>query len=402
MIGLVFAAALQTFARVPLASALSAALDASPDVVAARDRVRENAALLAAAKHAASPALLANYTEAPQGGTNNDTIAQRLFTLGAQVTTLDYAARQPAIAAAGAQLKQAQLDELAAERTERVKTLGLYYDSLRAVATARIRAQALRQARADESAARKRYAAGDAPRLDIIRAQVAVAQAQADSAQADVDRENALEALAVETAVPRDNFAVLAQTSVPSPLAPDITRTVEAALSRRSDIASARANVDAERALVSGARRAGVPGFTLTAGYTRGIDGGVLVHGPTATVQMLFSLSHVAADRATAEAARLDQAQVRVDGLVRQVRLDVAAAVRSYEAARANRAAAARAVAGAQAQLRATETGYRNGAASSLDVSDARRTFVQAQLTELGATYAQAKSQALLAEEIGT
>jgi len=402
MIAAVVIAALQTFAGVSLAQALGAALEHSPDVAAARAHVEENSYALAAARSTFSPAAVANYNESPQGGNAGETIAQRLFTIGAQVSSVDYAARLPAVAGAQAGVQQAQLDELSAERTERVKVVNLYFDALRAIATESIRAEALRQAVSDRAAAQKRYTAGDSPRLDVIRADVAVAQAQADAQSARVARDNAIEALAVETALPQSSFVSLAVVPASTP-APGgvVSSLVDRALGQRSDVASARAAVAAEEALVTTAKRAGLPALTVTAGYTTGVDTGVPVSGPSATVQVLFPLSNAAAERTAAERARLKQSQLRVQSLVRQVSLDVSAAARSYAAAQSSVSAASRALAGAQAQLRATETGYRNGAASSLDVSDARRTYVQAQLSELNARYDQIKAQAILEQEVG-
>lgn len=402
MIHAVFGVLLQTFARLSLAQALGTALDHSPEVAAARAHVEENQALLAAARHTFSPALAANYAEAPQGGGTNETLAQRLFTIGAQLSSADYYAQLPAVSSAEAGVRQAQLDELSAERTERIKVVNLYFDALRAIATSDIRAEALRQAVADRVAAQKRFASGDSPLLDVIRADVGIAQAQADAQNARVDRENAIEALASETALPSATFATLGAMPAATPVANGLAASlVDRALSQRADVASARAAVVAQRALIESARRAGLPVVTANLGYTRGVDSGVLVAGPSATLQLLFPLSHAAADRTAAERARLTQSQFRVESLVRQVSLDVSAAARSYAAAQSNVAAATRAREGAQAQLRATETGYGSGAASSLDVADARRTYVQARLNELNAEYGRIKAQAVLEQEVG-
>jgi len=61
-----------------LNAALDRAVTVSPDVTQARERVREQSALLAAARASISPAITANYAQAPQAGSNNETIAQRL------------------------------------------------------------------------------------------------------------------------------------------------------------------------------------------------------------------------------------------------------------------------------------------------------------------------------------
>jgi outer membrane protein TolC len=149
------------------------------------------------------------------------------------------------------------------------------------------------------------------------------------------------------------------------------------------------------------AQRAILPVVTVNAGYTQGIDSGVFVRGPSATVNLSVPVSHAAADRAAAERARLAQAQAKVSALQRTITVEVSAAARTYaESVRALQSAHTARVA-AEEELRATETGYRNGASSSLDVADARRTYVQAALSELTALYAQQQAAATLQEETG-
>lgn len=395
------AAAPQEFAALPLANALENAVRISPDVAQARARVTENQALLAAARGTAAPALTLGYAAAPQGGSANNTIEQSLYTIGAGVTLGDYLAFSPAVREAQFTLASAQYDLLDAQRTEREKTVGLYYDSLKAAATVQLRAQDLAGAKSDLRAAKLRFKAGDVPRLDVVRAQVALANAQAGLDTAQTDFANAEEALSVETGEPAADLTKLQNAAAPAPPPADPQKAVARALAQRSDLASAQQAVRGEEAAVRVAQRAVLPAVTVNAGYTRGWDSGVLVSGPSATVNVSVPVSHAASDRTAAERARLLQAQYKADALRRSITVAVSSAARTYRESVRAASSAKRARAAAEEELHATEIGYRSGASSSLDVADARRTYVQAALNEVNAVYAQARAAATLEQEMG-
>lgn len=393
--------AAQEFPALPLSVALQAAVRISPEVAQARARVTENQALLSAARGASAPALTLGYAAAPQGGSANNTIEQSLTTIGAGVTLGDYLSYAPAVREAQFTLASAQYDLLDAERTERVKVVGLYYTALKAAASANLRGEELAGAQSDVRAAQLRFKAGDVPRLDVVRAQVALASARADLDAAEVDLANAESALAVETGTPTQSFTKIGPAALPVPPTTDPLAAVLRAQAQRSDLASARQFVRAEEAAVRVAQRGVLPLVTVNAGYTRGYDSGALVSGPSATVNMTLPVSHSAADRVAAERARLEQARDKERALQRSITVDVSAAARTYQESIRATESAHRARAAAQEELRATEIGYRSGASSSLDVTDARRTYVQAALAELTAVYAQAQAAATLEEEIG-
>lgn len=397
----VAASGAQQFGALPLPAALQDAVRISPDVAQARARVTENEALLAAARGAAAPAITLGYAAAPQGGNANTTIEQSLTTLGAGVTLGDYLAYAPAVRQAQFTLAAAQYDLLDAERTERVKVIALYYDALKAGATANLRAEDLSGAQSDLRAAQLRFKAGDVPRLDVVRAQVALASAQANLDAANVELANAENALAVETGVRAQSFGKIRNAPAQPPPPADPGQAVARAIAQRSDLTSAQQAVRAEEAAVRVAQRGAFPVVTVNAGYTHGYDSGVLVNGPAATVNVSVPVSHAAADRAAAERARLAQAQYKAAALQRSITVDVSAAARTYQESMRAVESARRARAAAQEELRATGIGYRSGASSSLDVADARRTYVQAALAELTAVYAQAQAAATLQEEMG-
>jgi outer membrane protein TolC len=390
------------FTGLPLQSALQNAVTHSPDVAQAQERVNENAALLAAARGIRAPALVANYAMAPQAGNTNNTVLQRLTTVGGQITLGDYLAYGATVRQAYFTLAGSQFDLLDAQRAERIKVIGQYYTALKAVATVGLQRAGAQSAQRDLRSAQLRYRAGDAPRLDVVRAQVALAQAQSNVEAAQVDLANAQDALAVETSRPLAVFSRLtAATGVPAPPA-DPQRAIVRALAVRSDLMSARQAVRAEEAAVSVAQRAVLPAITVNAGYTTGVDTGIPVHGPSASVNVALPISHTASDRTAAERARLAQAQYRAAAIQRRITVDVGAAARTYAETIRAVASATRARVAAQQELQATEIGYRSGASSSLDVETARSTYTQAALSELNAIYAQGQAAATLQEDMGS
>lgn len=401
---LILAAAilLQTFAGLSLDQAQTAALGRSPDVAVANDKVAEQQALFNAARASYGPALLGTYATSPQAGNNGETVIQRLTTVGAQVTLGDLIAYSPAVAQANASLRAAQFDLTNAQRTERINVIGLYYTALTARATLEARRVALEGAQGDLRAAQLRYKNGDVPRLDQVRASVAVAQAQADLAKAQADADNADAALATETGT---QVAMLHTASIPGGDPPSVTMTpdaaVQVALASRPEVASARENVAMEEHAVSVAKRGGFPVVTLSAGATSGFDTGVPVHGPSVNVNATYPVGGAAHERVMAEQARLAQSQAQLAKTERQVTTEVGAAVRTYQAQTVGLAAAQRALTQADAAFKATRIGYRNGASSSLDIETARATYVQALVAQISALYAQQQAEATLRLLIG-
>lgn len=386
-----------------LTDAQQRALEHAPDVRAAQATVEERSALYAAARAGGAPHAFVNYAQSPQAGNDNTTVEQRITTIGAAFNLTDVASASPLSLQAAADLRSAQAALRAAQRNERTKTIGLYTDYLRTREVFRLRALLLTYAQADESAARKRFTAGDVPRLDVVRASVASEKARADLAAARADYANASFALSLETGVTQADlqlpqFDVL-RGSYP-PLG-NVDAAVTRALASRGEVTGAKADVSSEEAAIIAARKAAAPALTAQIGYAGGLDTGIAVHGPAATLNVDFPLSSQAQDRVQAEEARLREAQARYESAQRAVALEVSAALQNYAAQRDASAATARARAEAQQEVQATQTGYRNGASSSLDVIDARRTFAQAAIDDITAQAALFESAATLSLNLG-
>jgi outer membrane protein TolC len=401
----IFAAVLtvQTFSGLPLARAEALALGRSPDVTVATQKVTERQALLDAARASYGPALTTNYSLAPQGGNTGNTVAQRLTTFGGQVTLGDLIAYSPVVAEANSTLRAAQFDLASVQRSERINVINLYFTALSDRATLGARRVALSGAQSELRAARLRFHSGDAPRLDVVRAHVAVAQAQADVARAEAEAQNADAAFGEEIGIaPAQLTTADGGPPASQPFDADPRTAVTAALSHRPEVASAQANVAAEERAVAVAQRGGFPLVTVNGGYTTGVDSEVKVSGPSLTVNASLPVGGAAHDRVVAERARLAQARAQLVKVRRQIVTEVGAAVRTYRAQSVALAAATRALAEARAEYAATQTGYRNGASSSLDVETARATYVQALVAQVSALYAQAQARATLDLLVGS
>lgn len=392
-----------TFAGLSLADAERAAVDASPDVHQARAAVAGAQAALDQARGTTGLAGTAGYTQTPQGSPGG-TILSHVTTLGAQVTLGDLLAANPAIAQAAASLRASTLDRTVAERTERIKLIGLYYAALKARAIARARTEATAGAQRFLDAAQTRFKAGDAPRLDVIRAQVALAKAQADAALARAADANAADALAREVGRPVATFAATANATASDEVTQtpvlDPATAVARALAVRDDLQSASENVHAAEQGVAAAQRAVLPPVTISGGYSHGTDSGFPISGPEMNVAMTIPLGGAASARVRAQRALVDTATARRDAVTRAIQTEVAAAARNAAAASDVQISTAAALAAAQAELDAAVLGYQNGASTSLDVSSARSAYVQATIDDLTARFDRRQAVATLALEV--
>jgi CzcA family heavy metal efflux pump len=390
------------FAQIDLAAAQQLALVASPDVHLAQATLDGARAALAQARAANGLSFVGGYVEAPQGAAGG-TIAQRLTSYGAQATLGELTAYAPLVNGAVAVVRAAQTDEIAAERAERIKLINLYFAALKARAVRGARADAVDSAARQLDAAQKRFSAGDAPRLDIVRARVAVARAQGDLANAKAADGSATDALAREVVRPMTAFDATA----PEPAALDVViptpdGAVAQALTQRADLQSAESNVRASAAGVAAARRGVFPAVTLNAGYARGVDSGFLTNGPTLSAQLSIPVGGGVAARVHQQSALFDAARARREGVARTVALEVGAAARTAAASVEAEQAATTALAAAKAELDAATLGYVRGASTSLDLSTSRTTYVQADVDALSARYDRLQAQAVLALEVGS
>ncbi|MBV8490439.1 MAG: TolC family protein [Candidatus Eremiobacteraeota bacterium] len=392
-------AALPVFSQLSLSDAQQRTVANSASVAQARASVVSRDAALSLARNGGVPHLSADYSLAPQAGQVGDsTVEQHIFTVGANVSVNDLLGATAATRAAAADLIAAQRDADSAVLAARRKAISLYFAALQAAAVERVRQEAVEGARQDLRAADLRSRSGDAPRLDAVRAGVTLAQADADLARAQADRANAIDALASAANVSSSSLGGIADGAapLPSPAPIDETHSVARALALRPEITSLLATIDARTADADAARMAGLPTLTALGGYASGVDSGLPVNGPAATVHLDVPLAPGTGDRVRAAQAQVSVVRAELVEERRTIALEVAAAVRDERAAESASVAADRANAEAQRALAAVDLGYREGASSSLDVSEARRVATQASGDALVARYQLAQSRALL------
>jgi CzcA family heavy metal efflux pump len=391
------------FAGLTPADAQTAALATSPDVRAAAARLEQNRYAYLLARSGSAPSFVANYAQVPQGNPPGPNIVSRQVTGELQWTLGDFLGFGASTQQAALTYASSQADYGAASTTERVKVIGLYYDALRARGVADTRRSALALATAQRDAANVRVNAGDAPRLDVVRADVAVARAQADLESALAADANATEALQTETGVADGALAATAPVPLPATNAAltNPAAVVDLARHRRPEVRSADLIAQAADAAVRGAQASGFPVVTVNAGYLVGTDSDVPVHAPTIGANVTIPLSGAAHDRVAIAAAKAAEAKANAASIERGIVLDAAASARNLGAAQRAAAATTRARTSAEIELHATEIGYKNGASSSLELTTARATYAQAVIDELTAIYDWEKARATLAVEVG-
>lgn len=415
-------AALVVFGALSPAQAGDAAVAVSPSIAVADAQVRQNAATLGAARSALVPSLASSYVQTPQGNPPGPNVISRLVTVGLQETLTDFLSYGSVLRQAALTLTASRADRDVAIRDERIKTVQYYYDALKARSTVTARSAALASARASDSAATLRFTAGDAPRLDVLRAEVAVARAEADLESSRVAEADADQALLLETGLPESTDlqttreattdtlpaagvrlgSGAAAASTPAAAgAGTANAVVTNALANRAEIASLSASTDAagagRRVIAGGA----FPVLLVGGGYTAGTDSGVPIGAPSLTASVLFPLGAGAHDRIAAEDAKIAAAKARFEAGRRAIMLEVATSVRSVASLERTLDATQRESLAARAELTATELGYRSGASSSLDVEVARTADTSATIARVDAEYNLAKARAVLALEIG-
>jgi cobalt-zinc-cadmium efflux system outer membrane protein len=401
-----------SFLGLTLQQAQDDAVAQSPDVATARARVTAADQTLAAAKAGFGPSLVAGYTLNPQAGAlPNTTVTQTAFNLGVQATLLAFTQYLPLLYQAEAIARGANANQVIAERTERIKVSGQYFAALKSSAALVARNEALALANAQLEAARKRYHAGDAPRIDVIRAQVALSQALAAREDAQAADDNALQALSLETGVPAATLSATRSGAAPTPAVsaqpvgvtplPDVPVAVRRALAQRAELTSARENVASASSALNAARASALPAITVSAGYEHGTDVGQYVQGPTinASFELPFNGSQTA--HVSEATAALTIAREQLRSSERQVTLEISSAVRDLQAATRAAAASTNARQAAEEELKATEIGYRTGSTSSLERAAAGATYADARLAELSAVYDEELARATVHLELG-
>ncbi|PKO66998.1 MAG: RND transporter [Betaproteobacteria bacterium HGW-Betaproteobacteria-16] len=225
----------------------------------------------------------------------------------------------------------------------------------------------------------RRFDAGDVAELDVIRIQTELAATEAEVIALDRARAELEHALAVLLGEPVSGFALTPDTTARTlPVIPaGVPATV---LARRPDVAAAQASLLAAQARVGVAQAAWFPSVSLTgaAGYASPELGDLFKWSARAWgVGALMSLPIFDGGR---REAGVQGAQAQFDAAAAQYRGQVLNALREVEdqlsalrLLHEQAQAQGRAVSAAQRASAISETRYRNGLVSQLELLDARR-----------------------------
>ncbi len=404
MIAAALASIALSFSGLTLEQAENDGVVASPDVNIAAAKLDEANRQFGAAQSGLGPSLVAGYMRTPQGDPPSQVITQQLYNAGLGLNLEDLLAQSERVRDSRAGLAGARADLVAAAREERVKVLGLYYDALkaRAILAAREEAVTISSQIRDDSA-------GHAPnrrakQIEIVRANVAVSEAQAAQSDAQAAYDNAIEALRIETGgIALQAFAQTIDGTPPTtnPILLDPLKASVIAIKHRSEVASAEAALDSAKAEAKLARFDAAPSVVLGAGYTGGIDAGVPVGGPSATVALVYPLSGKAGNTIGLQNAKITEAAARLAGAERMVVLSVSQASRSLAGARETLDSNSKAREGARDELHMARQDYARGGVTSLELITARLTYTRALVNEITSIYDYMKAQQTLMMEIG-
>lgn len=262
---------------------------------------------------------------------------------------------------------------------------------------------ALAQQRAFLAVAQSRVKAGAAPRLDALKAELAVARAESDLLETRNRAALAREALVAVTLDPRFRTAPLRSEEEALLEAPEEAAALARALQSRPDLEATRRQVAALGLGTRAAQAAGLPAVAFRASLTQQNDlPGQIFKGASQlyTVGLALSWDALEPGRARARAAELE-AQARalqhaLRGQEEGVALEVRSALHRLKEARARMAVQQRAVDVATEQARIARLAYQEGVATSLEAQEAELALTAASFDRLRARTDAALAKAAL------
>ena len=396
----------------PIDRALELAVVRNEDLKATGERFRESQANVAQARAAFLPSLDVNFLYTPTQASPVLKIPAGIFgpteqTFRANLireNVVRFDISQPVYTggrlahAYGAEAATQEGSRLELERARQTLTLRVYetfYAALMADQGVTTSDEGVRIAERHLELAQVRYQAGSAARLDVLRAEVELANARARLIRARSSAEVSYQALRTTLSLPPDEPLQLSGTLDDVPALP-ATAQLRQSISARPDIRAIGQQREAAERLVSLANADLKPTVSFTGnlqfqedGMNRLFDGsnrsyqfGLAVRVP------LFNAPTVAARRAAAS-ARVQQAEHRANAAFDGARLELATASTELDAAREIVATQRKAVELARESLGIAEVSYENGVITATELNDARLSLLETEWELTQAKYSQ-------------
>lgn len=288
---------------------------------------------------------------------------------------------------------QANAASLAYERTRADIALQVaqqYLEVLRARALVKLQEQVLERAKRLLEAAEAGYKAGTAAKLDVLRAQVQVRNAEVELLAAQNQERLALLTLRNLMGVSDDFVFDVAEPADEPFNPPPLTEALAQALRQRPEVREAEWQQESANALKQLARINTLPIVNISGSYNR-YPSTTRITDKEWAVNLIVSYPIFDGGRVRAELeqAKLqeEQAALNLRRTLDTVRLQVQQAYTNWENALQRLSAAQAAVKEASETARLTEEAYKAGAASLLDVINAQLALAQAETQEVQARY---------------
>ncbi len=405
--------------RLTVAKAVSMALEEHPDLRTAQERLRMAAVTLDGARAAFQPELSAGASAVGglQGG-SGDTSSQSLdATTDMKLNLYRGGADNATVEQARSNL-DANVATLERQRETLVsETVDRYLATLTARELVAVREKNLAWNRAHQERVRAQYEAGERSVTDVYQQDAETEKASYELTSVRGARDAALLRLLEVIGVTEGVVTELADVAdvssaalLPSGGAGLIT---EEAVALRADLIAQRSAIRTADQGIALARAAAKPTVDLTAsvgsGYSSLAGGGVGDQigsdGLGASVGVSFSIPlwdrHVARNAATQAVSQREIERATLQSLERQVRLDVGTALAGFQTAQAQAASASKQRESAAKALEAAEARYDAGAATLLEVTQAKNLLLEAANGVVEARYSILRKAVALAYAAG-
>ena len=300
--------------------------------------------------------------------------------------------------ALGAQLATREVARLGVERTRQTLTLRVYetfYAALMNEQGLRVNEEGVQIATRHLELARARFDAGTAARLDVLRAEVELANARARLIRARSASDVSVQALRTVLALRPEEALTLSGTLNELPAIP-MRPALDTAIEARPDLRAFGEQRTAAQHGIALASASLKPTLAFTGNLQYQEDGlSNLLEGTNRSYQLglsfgvpLFNRPRAAAQRAAAT-ARVREVEFGARAALDGARLELASAITEYESAREIVSTEEKAVELARESLAIAEVSYENGVITATELNDARLSLLQTEWELTQARYSE-------------
>jgi outer membrane protein len=382
------------------------ALDVSPAVMAAKQKLEEARAKIAETSAMHRPQLNFSGTVSGASGQVASPVSSQTYGTveGTVSLPLPNSGRLSALShqsdyqfqAASAALKRVRID-LARQVSD------AYFGVLRARDASAIAAENLAQAERQVADTQKRVDAGEVPSADILKAQVPLAQDRVILARANANQKQAEQILNSLLMRPLDSSMELEPPPTVLPLTLTREQVVSLALQNSPDVLEAEANRKSSQAAIGFAHHLNDPDWAVQTTHTRTSDITAYSSLTTLMLSVTVPLSDGGVAHQQVRQAQLqeDQANSALTLARQQVRLEAMQAYLEVQAAQATVTGTTETLRLAEQSLLKAQQAYEAGLTSTLDVLASQLALAQARTDANSAVYDLAAARARLDQAIG-